>query len=460
MANSGKSRSPDLIEAVAGNLVPRLHPGDEVLLGLSGGVDSVVLLDCLARLSASGRFKLRALHVHHGISGNADGWADFCAALCCDLGVPLHVVRIDLGRRRDRGVEAAARSARYAALAAHARDLVVTAHHRDDQAETLLLQMMRGSGVSGLGAMRAERFVEAAGIRLVRPMLEVDRAGIMAHARFRRLVWIEDESNDDTQLARNFLRHRVLPLIEGRWPDARARLAGAARLQAEAASMLSGLAAIDAERAACGGGWSLGVLRALGETRAVNLFHHALSERGARTPGRSALGEFWRQACDAGLGASPELRAGSLRLRRYRDRVLIDEDAPMRHAVAEIRWHGETSLELRELGGVMRFVDEIGRGIARVRIEGARVTLRPRRGGERLRLAENRPSRSLKNLFQEGDVPPWSRAGLPLLYCDDILVAVPGVGEHWQWRAEPGESGVCLSWEPDGRRGSARSAEG
>jgi len=199
--------------------------GKRLAVGLSGGVDSVVLLHLLRELAPRHGFRLSAVHVHHGLSPNADDWARFCRKLCRGWVVPLTVRRVSV-QKKGRGLEAAAREARRAAFAAVAADAIVLAHHLDDQAETVLLNLLRGAGPRGAAAMQAAG--RLGDKRLLRPLLQVRRREILAYARAHHLEWIEDESNRDAALARNFLRLRVGPLLEERFPRWRESLARAA----------------------------------------------------------------------------------------------------------------------------------------------------------------------------------------------------------------------------------------
>lgn len=279
----------DLASTVDHFLHRHVPPGSRVAVGLSGGVDSVVLLDLL---HGRPEIVLSAIHVHHGLSANADAWADFCARLCAVRGIPLSVCRVAVARDTALGLEAAARAARYAAYEALEVDFIALAQHADDQAETVLHQLLRGTGLKGLAGMGETRLLRP-GLRLLRPLLAAARADIEAHARMRGLDWIEDESNEDTAYTRNFLRHDVVPGLAARFPHYRESLARAARHAAEAAEMTAALAALDlqwdgreahAER-----------LDALSLARQVNALYHWLqwcSAPGTPLPSRRQL-ETW-----------------------------------------------------------------------------------------------------------------------------------------------------------------------
>lgn len=317
MAATRNSRSADLPARVGAFLAARLAPDARLCVALSGGCDSVVLLHVLARLGCAGR--LSALHVHHGLSPNADAWADFCAAYCASLGVALDVRRVVVDSRLGLGIEAAARQARYAAFADGAGDCLLLAQHRGDQAETVLFNLLRGTGVTGAAAMPAERSVGR--LRLLRPLLDVSRRDIEAYARAHGLVWVDDESNADLGLTRNFLRHELLTAIGRRFPAAEASLAQAAANFAEAAGLLDELAEQDWAAAGDGEAARLAALRQLSPARLKNLLRYRLRRLGWRVPVAARLDEFARQLQAAGPDRHPELLLPEGRMRAGRGRL-------------------------------------------------------------------------------------------------------------------------------------------
>src|SRR3990167_4452206 len=227
-AGTKVSRAPALTDRIAAQLAPLVPAHSSILIGLSGGADSVVLLHLLQQLAPRFSWRLSALHVHHGISPNADAWADFCAGLCAQHAIPLHIEHIDIAPLREHGIEAAARKLRHAAFARQACDFVALAHHADDQAETLLLQLLRGAGVKGASAMPLLAGREGSP-SLLRPLLRCSRREILDYAAAYDLRWIEDESNADDSYPRNFLRRRVLPLLEEKFPACRDTLTRSAQ---------------------------------------------------------------------------------------------------------------------------------------------------------------------------------------------------------------------------------------
>lgn len=301
MAASRNSPSPDLADAVGRFLADHAPPG-RLGVGLSGGLDSVVLLHLLHRVMPCAR--LVALHVHHGLSPEADRWAAFCVDYCQGLGVDLQITRVAV-RVAGQGVEAAARAARYQAFADSGLPGIVLAQHRRDQAETILFNLLRGSGVYGAAAMRPFRLQ---GRQLIlRPLLDLPRTSIEAYARAHSLNWVEDESNRDTRFSRNFLRHEVLTAIEARFPGAEATLARAAGHFAEAASLLDELAEQDWSLVAEADAACLAGLRRLKPERLKNLLRWRLQYLGWRVPVASRLDEFARQLATAAADRHPEL---------------------------------------------------------------------------------------------------------------------------------------------------------
>ncbi|MCU0896011.1 MAG: tRNA lysidine(34) synthetase TilS [Burkholderiales bacterium] len=447
MANSGKSRSSDVVAAVRGAVAPRVAPGTRLVVGLSGGVDSVALLDILARLAPDLRFDLAAVHVHHGISPNADAWAAYCGRLAERVGVPLAIERVDIAPFRRLGLEGAARAARYEAFAAQLADFVVLAHHADDQAETLLVQLARGTGLAGLAGMPVAARAAPGAPAVLRPLLDVARADIEAYARERHLEWVDDESNADPARPRSFIRHRVMPALRELRPGVASALSRSAALVAEAAVLVEELARIDEASALADGRLAVAGLARLSEPRARNLLRHHLAARGVPVPDSRALGEMLRQLLTARADGRVEFRIGEWRLRRYRGALWVDRNGSGSPAALDMPWSGEPVLRLPALSGTLRFGACTGDGLAAGNLrDGVRV--RTRRGGERIRLREQGPRRALKDLFQESGVPPWQRGRLPLVFCGNELAWVPGIGPAWEFRARPGEAGLRPVWEP------------
>ncbi len=386
--------------------------GKHLVAGLSGGVDSVVLLHWLRELAPRQGFTLSAVHVHHGLSANADDWARFCRSLCRGWGVPLVVRRVQV-RRQGKGLEAAAREARRAVFSGLKADAIALAHQLDDQAETVLLNLLRGAGTRGAAAMPAAGTLGAK--LLVRPLLGVSRREVLTYARAHALAWIEDESNRDDALTRNFLRLRVGPLLAQRFPRWRESLARAARHFAS---------------------------KELDANRALRAF---LEVQGMRAPSEAKLLEMLKQFNASGSRTLVEHDGRQLRVFRGRMRLAPARKPP---PFSAIDWQGETRLAIPSLDGELRFRRTQGNGIALTRIDGRKLSVRLRDAGGRLQPDARRPRRTLKNLFQEAGVPAWERERLPMLFCGSELVWVPGLGVDVSWQAAGSARAILPEWRP------------
>jgi tRNA(Ile)-lysidine synthase len=414
-------------------------------VGVSGGLDSVVLLHVLHAVAQRQPLQLSAVHVDHGISGNSARWAQFCAARCAALGIALHSVRVDVPRDTGRGLEAAARAARYAVFARQDADAIALAHHLDDQAETVLLQLLRGAGAPGLAGMPEVRGLGDSPLLLLRPLLEVPRKQIEDYARSRSLEWVEDESNRSLDFDRNYLRHEVLPRIGARFPAYRETWLRASRNLAGLDEIAQDLARMDAAQAQVGEALRVSALRALSPARRLNLLRWFLQAQSVPAQPRERLEEALAQILSAAGDRSPSIRMGPVALRRYRGRIEVAGAAPL-PGEWRIVWRGEDELALPPGYGRLRFRPARGEGLHAARLRAAQVVIAPRRGGERIKPSANRPQRSLKNVLSEAGLPPWERERLPLLFCGDTLAWVPGVGWDCRMGAQPDEPGLVPEW--------------
>ena len=417
-------------------------------------MDSVVLLHLLHTLAPRFDWQLSALHVHHGISPNADMWADFCSGLCVQHNIPLHIERVDIsGLRDEHGIEAAARKLRHAAFARLSCDVVALAHHADDQAETLLLQLLRGAGVKGVAAMPLFKAVTTHAHGTVRPLLDIPRGQLLEYAQQHALSWVEDESNADDRYPRNFLRHRLLPLLEQRFPAYRDTLTRGARHFAEASELLDELAQQDAQGVESAATLELSVLRQLSNSRGKNLLRYWLHKQGAPMPQNVQLDEILKQLLGAREDAAISVNFSHWQVLRYQDKAYAMQDFGAFDQNLVLPWHGEAELEWPALNSRLIFRQTQGLGISLAKLQSASVTLRLLSGGETLRPHANAATRSLKNLLQEHRVPPWQRERLPLLYCGDELVSVVGVAIAAGFHASDSELGLVVEQAPRLRQG-------
>lgn len=452
MASSGKAAPADLPDRVRALLRTQAVAGARLCVGYSGGLDSSVLLHVLAGLCSELGFQLSAVHVNHGLSPNAPAWQRHCEAVCESLDIPLRVERVSV-QRAGKGIEAAARAARYAAYLRQPADFMLLAHQRDDQIETLLLNLLRGSGVHGLAAMPRARHLDRDGMTLLRPLLGVGRDELHGYALIHRLGWIEDESNQDQSLARNRLRHQVMPVLERHFPAYPTVLARTTAHMAACAELLDDLARIDLGEQGMTdlrrGGLDLGPLAALPRSRAANVLRYSMRAMGLEVPGSAALDALLTQL--AAIGAGPDhasgdiWRQGEVGLRVWRNRLRLCR-AASRPLPARLLWQGEAGLDYA--GGRVRFTAAVGHGLSQARLADDVVFLGPRRGGERFQPDTARPRRALKKILRESAIPPWERGRLPLLFCGEALVWVAGVGVDAAYQCPPGEPGWVIDWSP------------
>jgi len=434
-----------LIEPLHAALVHALHchtvAGQKLVLGLSGGIDSVSLLHALRHTQFS-HYELSCVHIHHGLSPHADAWAKFCETLCADFGLELRVHRVAVHRDDPAGIEGAARAARQQVFAQLDADVVLTAHHQNDQAETLLLQLLRGAGPKGLAAMAPWQRHHAWRAAQLRPWLQITRAQIEHYARDHALAWIEDESNTDPAYTRNYVRHSLLPLLARRFPSVVPTLARSAILQAEASELLQELAARDAASCISRDRLDCRCLAALSLPRARNLLRWYIEQHGLLMPSERRLAEGLRQLLHAAHDARVCVMIHpGIELRRYQhDAYLVPVRACARQV--RVRWRGEPTLRLEHAGWEIAFNRVHGAGLSLAKLDAAQVELGVRQGGERMRLHNNGAHRSLKNLLQEAALPPWQRACMPLLWCDGQLAWADGIGFDADYRASAEEPGI------------------
>ena len=416
----------------------------------SGGVDSHVLLHALVRLrDVLPCSDLHAVHINHGIHPDAEQWARHCELVCRDLGVSFETRNVKVQRQATHSLEATARDARYDAFAdlSHANDMLLLAHHQDDQAETLLLQLLRGSGVKGLASMpMCTSFAQG---WMARPLLGFARDALQQYAITHQLPWIEDPSNLDTAFDRNFLRHAVLPLLRQRWPALDATLARVARHQADAADLLDILAQQDLTQIAAVESAILPIdpLTSLHPMRQRNLLRYWLHRIcGLALPSEVQLTRILTELIPAVEDATPLVHWPGAEVRRYRNALYAMLPLPAVDTAWHQRWDLAKCLTL-PLGGYLQVQQCEGTGLRKSDVTRG-VTIRYRRGGERCRLAGREHSHELKKLFQDWAVPPWQRDRIPLIFIDDQLAQIVGFCVCEPFVAQQGEVGVEIIAKP------------
>ena len=427
-------------------------------MALSGGRDSVALLHALRAAVASSSLPLRVvgLHVHHGLQAQADEWDVFCASLCRDWQLPFYSRRVTVSQQHGEGLEAAARRARYAALEAMCdeagAELLLFAHHLDDQVETVLLRLFRGSGLAGLGGMpRLRRLGPRQQIVLLRPWLDVARDDIDAYCAAHALAWIDDPSNDDPRFARNALRGQM-PALVAAFPALRANVAQAAAHLAQAGELLDGLAmqlmaglVRPPRDAGTIAELDLAGLRALPPAQADTVLRLWLRDLGTQAPSTARLSAMRAQLIEH-EGGEPAIHHEALVLHRFQGRVLARNAGP---AIASgdlaLAWQGEASLAVPAWHGELRFTRDDTYGLPEAALRQP-LRLAARQGGERIVLRPGGPARALKQAYQEAGVPMARRARLPLLWAGGQLVFAAGLGMHRRWPAAPASPRWRIEW--------------
>lgn len=428
--------------------LPKLRAAGHCYVGYSGGLDSYVLLHALVKLL--GAESLTAIHINHQLSPNADSWQQHCQTCCDDLGVPM-ITEAVVVENVGQGLEQAAREARYAVFERilNETDLLLLAHHADDQVETVLYRLLRGTGTKGLAGIPMSRPLGLG--EILRPLLPYPRVELEAYAAAQELQWIEDESNQDTTFDRNFLRQKVVPILAERWPDYAARVAHSAALCAETDQLAIILAAQDlaavyerSERI----GWSIALepFMALDTSRQANLLRHWAGQHQLPQPGHRIVETVLHELLPARQDAEPLVSWGGVQLRRYQKHLhLLPEgfDGSSEDLDEKLDWDAKNNLILPDGSEFVATIEE-GNGF-KIPAE-ANVSIRFRSGGERCKPAGRNGSNTLKKLFQEYGLEPWLRNRVPLVYVQDQLAAV---GDLWvcdEFAAAEGEQGVVLQW--------------
>jgi tRNA(Ile)-lysidine synthase len=418
-----------------------------LVVALSGGADSASLLAAVSALGLGVRgLPLRAVHIDHGLQTAAASFRESCAALCATLGTPLAVIPVTVRTPPGASLEAAARDARYAALAGELRpgECLLTAHHREDQAETLLLQALRGAGLKGMSAMPVCRPF-GSGWHL-RPLLDVPHAELLAFGASTGCLSVIDPMNANLRFDRGYLRRQVWPLIESRWPGAATTLARTAQHAAEAQELLDRAAAAAVGRLRDGDALSVPALRALSSPERINALRFWLRDAGVEPPSTARLNEAVRQIFEADADHLPAIVWDGRALRRYRQRLFLTDAHPPR---LEGRRHWRAAPDSRaDLGpgsGTLCWTAQVG-GLDAQRLPQT-LTVRRRGGGETLKPGVKARTQSVQHLCQSQGVLPWLRDALPFVFAGDALIAVGDLWLDARWCVAPPEAGLAVVWE-------------
>jgi tRNA(Ile)-lysidine synthase len=422
--------------------------GNRIAVAISGGLDSVVLLDSVCKVSASNKNspEIWAFHIHHGLQKAADDWFIFCEKLAKKYKIHFDFRLLHLGGDGTQGnVEARARAARYEALTQlceeHGIQDLLLAHHQNDQAETVLLQLLRGSGVAGLSGMSELRQLQSSHstIALWRPLIHQSKAELEAYAKANKLKWVEDPSNQNTQFRRNAIRKYIIPKLEQIQPDAIANLARSAKVLADSQLLLDRLAKHDGETVIEKNGLKVKSLVQMSQRdlpAANNLVRYWLKTQGLAMPSQERLSAWWKDLTNAKQDAQLEWLHDEQKIRLWRGQLQITQEEAQKG-----KWvFKKLSTNSKDLGLPAQWVKEAQKN--------GLIEMRLREGAEQIQIKPNSPRKSLKNLFQEQNIPPWQRQA-PLLFIKQELIAVAGVGVSYSHLVKTGPR-VLPEWRQDG----------
>lgn len=440
-------------------------PQSPIVIGYSGGVDSQVLLHALATAKKSSKFanQLSVIHVHHGLNAQADNWAQSCEQTCQQLSIPCQVLKIEINKSARQSLEALAREARYQAIAQVINQdaVLVTGHHGNDQLETLLLALKRGSGVSGLKAMTHSS--EVFGINLVRPLLNFSRQQIEQYAEQKQLTWVEDSSNTDQSYDRNFIRHSITPVLTERWPQFISQVQKSTEHLAQAEQLLFELAELDYANCQLNNEWGKGLaiasLKQLSQARFNNLLRYWLKQQQQLMPSSQQLQQIWQQL-HSEQPNQLTVQLAQCCIRRYQQQLLatpIYQDVTAFSAqVEQTQLEHELTLNLPDQLGQLSLIKK-AQGAVDHQADTSCCLLQAPKAGQQITIGFSHQNpmclpeyrqhrRALKKVLQELNIPTWQRQRIPFLYYDDELVAAIGY-----FRCQPflpaGQQVLAISWQ-------------
>ena len=424
---------------------PVVQTARNCVVAYSGGIDSHVLL----HLCHTAGFSVRAVHIHHGLQVEAGSWDAHCRAVCSQLGIAYTCIPVDAEPKSGESPEDAARNARYQALENELQEdeVLFTAHHQEDQAETFMLQLMRGAGPAGLASMPIiKRFGSAYHLR---PLLGFRQQHLQQYAEKHQLRWVDDPSNADTSYDRNFIRREVMPVLMQNWPNAAESVSQSASLQQESLEVIEAMAAVDMSATAGMQANSLSISRLmqLPPARQFNVLRYWIKHAGFDKPRRNILQEIVNSVIPAAADATPLVLWGDTEIRRYQDTLYILPALNSHETHHIYAWDGEQPFYIETLNLELRLEQSLGRGLQQDAIVRG-LTVRFRHGGEQLRPHGRQHTHSLKKLMQDAGIPPWQRNRIPLLYIDHQLACVCG---YWVAEAfsvnenQQGWNPVCRS---------------
>lgn len=418
------------------------HRFNRIGVAFSGGRDSSALIHALAILRDQTPFSLFAIHINHGLMKNAVQWQEFCASVCERLAIPLQIIPLSLTITAKDSVEEVARIARYRAFATQLNpgDVLCTAHHLSDQAETFLLQLARGSGLNGLCGIAASKSCGQGTV--ARPLLNISQKQINQFIAEFNIPWVEDDSNHNYEFKRNYIRHELLPIFATMQPAIAQCIHRSMQHIKDATSVLNDYLSADLKTCLDSNGHlELNLLKQRTSQQQIHLLRLWLAQSNLRAPNTKKLQEIYHQFLNAQSDKKPMLTYEGVVIHRFQDKLSIHSNIPK--SFSPQPWELTKSCVTLSNGQQLKATRVMGRGIVCHKIPDAKVWVRPRQGGEICRLANETFSRKLKKVLHEAQIPHWLRMQIPLLFCQDELIAVPHVYVSRDWQAKQNEEG----WE-------------
>jgi tRNA(Ile)-lysidine synthase len=439
-----------ILEAVRASFTKNIKDKDkdkdkeiEVNLALSGGCDSVVLLYILKSLQKELNLNVNATYIDHGLSDNSNEWLIFCEKICKKNNIYFEHKSINIKKLEGLGIEGAARELRYKALFSMHKGVLVTAHHENDQAETLILQLIRGAGLKGLSGMPEYDLKK----NIWRPLLNIRRKEIKTFAEMNHIEYIEDESNGDTSFDRNFLRKEILPKLYERFPHASKTISRSASLIAKGFYLNYSIAKEDSldyfsENLTR---LNLRMTQELTQERVINLIRWWLEKNEQKMPSLKVMLELYKQIKNIKKDSLVNIKISQdMSIRAYNNELWL---VPIKNTQQnyEIFWRGEEEIMLPDMSKLL-FKRITGSGISLKKLSTSTIRIQNRKGGERFKPAHNEPSRTLKYLLQKSKMPPWERDDVPLLFIEDHLIAVPSFGIDHAFHSKKNEDAYQVTW--------------
>jgi len=428
------------------SLLPNnLSENSSFCVGFSGGLDSTVLLHLLSEIQKTQEFKfqLKAIHINHQLQKDADSWADFCQNFCDTTGIPLQILKVKVVDEKENGIEAAARKVRYAAFSENLaiNDILLTAHHLDDQIETVFLHLLRGTGVEGAAAINSCSKVREN--YLLRPLLNFSREQLEEYAKKNQLQWIDDPSNFETHFNRNYLRNEVLPIIEKRWPAYRQTLQRFANNARSATTVLDDYISVDYLHCLNSKNHTLKIdsLLKLAFEKRLMVIRYWIKNLNYSMPGEAQLTQI-HSAILAEKDANPLVEWGGAVVRRYRNEIFLLPRKASNFQDQEFLWNPKIEYYIKGLG-VLKSQQMLGQGVCEKYID-EKIKIVFRQGGEKCQPTGRKGRHSLKKLFQEYAVPAWQREQIPIIMIDDEIAGVVGYFYCTPFAAKKDELGFII----------------